>query len=115
MDTVYLDPGTWDLVLDSSANIALAGNPYSLAQDAASAIRTFSGECWYDTTQGVPYWSQILGHNPPLELIKAKFADAALTVPEVVSAQVFLISANRTISGQVQITDSTGTVSAAGF
>ena len=115
MQTIFLLPSTWDLALDSSANIALASDPYAQAQDAASALRTFAGEVFYDTTQGIPYWEQILGHRPPLALMKAKFVDAALTVPGVVSAQVFLTSADRTVSGQVQITDSTGTVSAAGF
>lgn len=113
--TLYLDPATWDLALDSSGSIALADTPYSLAQDAASAIRTFAGECWYDTTIGLPYWTEILGHAPPLDLMRQAFIDAAMSVPGVVSAQVFLTSANRIVSGQVQITDSTGTVTAASF
>lgn len=113
--TLYLDPVAWDLVLDASGGIALASEPYSYAQDAASAIRTFIGECWYDTTIGLPYWAQILGHVPSLELLKAYLTDAALTVPGVTAAQVFITSADRTISGQVQVTDSTGTVAAIGF
>lgn len=115
MKTLYLDRGAWDLALDASGNIAMAAEPYSLAQDAASAIRTFLGECFYDTALGVPYWSEILGHNPPLELMKTKFIDAALTVPGVVSARVFVSSADRTVAGQVQVVDANGTVSAAGF
>lgn len=115
MKSVYLDPGAWDLVLDSAGNIAAASEPYRLAQDAACVLKTFAGECFYDTRQGVPYWTEILGHNPPIELIKAKFVDAALTVPGVVAAVVFLTSADRTIGGQVQVTDKAGTVSAAGF
>jgi hypothetical protein len=38
MNTLFLNPGPWDLTLDASGNIALAAEPYSLAQDAASAI-----------------------------------------------------------------------------
>lgn len=116
MSTIYLDPQTWDLALDASGNIALATAPYSIAQDAASAIRTFLGECYYDTTLGVPYWTQILGHFPSLDVMKAAFASAALKVPGVVSATVYITGADgRNITGQVQITDSNGTVSAAGF
>jgi len=70
MNTLYLLPDTWDLVLDSSANIAMATNNYSLAQDAASAIKTFYGEAYYDTTLGIPYKTLILGENPPLEYIR---------------------------------------------
>ena len=113
MNTLYLDPGAWDLALDAFGNIAMASAPYSLAQDAASAIRTFAGECWYDTTIGVPYWSDILGLRPPLELMKARFADAAMTVPGVVSASVTLSLVGRDLTGQVQITDTTGAVSTA--
>lgn len=116
MSTIYLDPQAWDLALDAGGNIAVATAPYSIAQDAASAIRTFLGECYYDTTLGVPYWSQILGHFPSLDVMKAAFSAAAMTVPGVVSATVYITGADgRAITGQVQITDSTGTVSAAGF
>lgn len=114
--TLYLSPDTWDLALDSSGNIAVAANPYELAQDSASAIRTFLGECWYDTTVGVPYWSQILGKWPPIELVKARIAQAAMTVPGIVAAKVYIASMNnRTVTGQVHVTDSAGTVTASNF
>lgn len=116
MKTLLLDPNTWDLVLDLNGNIALADEPYALAQDAASAIRLFQGELYYDTVSGVPYWQSILGQMPPLSLIKAKFVEAALTVPGVVSA-VCLISSftDREIRGQVQITSVSGQTSVIGF
>lgn len=116
MQTLLLNPQTWDLMLDASGNIAVASDPYSLAQDAASAIRLFQGELWFDTTQGVPYFQQILGQPLNLSLIKAKLAAAALTVPGVVSATVIITSfSGRTVTGQVQVSDSTGNVSAANF
>ena len=116
MDTIYLNPNTWDLTLDASGNIALANEPYSLAQDAASAIMTFIGEVYYDSTLGIPYFDQILGHLPPIEYIRAEFVAAAKTVPDVIAARVFFSSiTNRQLSGQVQVTNSAGVVSAAGF
>ena len=42
--TLLLDLNAWDLVLDSSGNIALASEPYSVVQDVASALRTFAGD-----------------------------------------------------------------------
>ncbi|OZA31491.1 MAG: hypothetical protein B7X83_08400 [Polynucleobacter sp. 17-46-58] len=112
MNTLLLDPETWDLVIDAAGNIAMATQPYSIAQDVASACRLFSGELWYDTAKGVPYFEQILGENPPLSLIKAEIVKAALTVPNVVSAQCFISAFdNRGIQGQVQVTDSFGTSS----
>lgn len=116
MDTLLLDTVAWDLVLDAAGNIAVASNPYSLAQDAASAIKTFLGEVYFDTTVGVPWLQEILGDSPSLALLKAQLADAAETVPEVSSAVVFISSfSNRAVSGQVQVTSTTGTTSVATF
>jgi hypothetical protein len=114
--TVLLNPSTWDLLIDASGNIAKAAEPYALAQDAASAIKLFQGEDYYDTTRGVPYWKQILGHWPPVPLMKSYFVAAAKTVPSVVQAQCFIDSiVDRRPSGQVQITDRSGALSTVGF
>lgn len=114
--TLLLDVTTWDLVLDVYGNIAAATDPYALAQDAASAIRLFSGELWYDTTQGVPYFAEVLGKSPPLPLLKAKLVAAAMTVPGVVAARCLISNVTeRGVSGQVQVTDRAGRISTAGF
>jgi len=117
VQTLLLDTVAWDLVLDASNNIAVASEPYSLAQDAASAIRTFAGECYYDTTLGITYLTQIFGQGPPpISLLKQLFQEAALTVPDVASALVFIASLNaRTLTGQVQVTSTGGQTSAAAF
>lgn len=116
-DTILIDPATGDLVIDSSGNIAKAGEPYSLAQDAASAIKTFLGEVYFDTTAGVPYLQQILGKNPPVALIKAEMEKAARTTEGVSSAKCFLTElSNRSISGQVQVRSAaTGKIAVATF
>ncbi|OIN06070.1 hypothetical protein BFS86_19875 [Shewanella algae] len=114
--TLLLDTLAWDLAVDAAGNIAVATEPYSLAQDAASAIRLFKGELYYDTSQGIPYFNQILGQAPPISLIKSYFVNAALTVPGVVKARCFITSwTDRVITGQVQVEDANGNVSAAGF
>ncbi len=116
MDTLYVDPTTWDLVLDSARSIALASDPYALAQDAASAIKTYLGECYYDTALGVSYYQDILGKFPPLALVKADLISVVMNVPEVIAAQVYILGVtNRGLSGQVQVTNSAGIVSAATF
>jgi len=106
MNTLLLDRTAWDLVLDASGNIAMATDPYAIAQDVASAVRLFLGELYYDTTKGIPYFQQILGQLPPLAIVKAQVVAAALTVPEVTSAQCIVISFDdRIITGQVIVTD----------
>ena len=104
--TLLLDRTLWDLCLTTEGNIAVASEPYAIAQDVASAVRLFDGELWYDTIKGVPYFSEILGHQPPLSLMKAEFVKAALTVPLVASVKVFVSNtAEREVTGQIQITD----------
>ncbi len=116
MKTLLLDRTAWDLVVDASGDIAVASDPYSKAQDAASAVRLFQGELYYDTTKGVPYFGQILGLAPPLNYMRQKFVDAAKTVPGVVAAAAFISSfVGRKVSGQVQVTDQSGLTLPANF
>lgn len=111
-DTLLLTLDQWDLCLDAAGNIAKASPPYALAQDVASAIRLFLGELWYDTSKGVPYFDQVLGHTPPLNTFRQLMVQAALTVPGVVSAECVLESfENRKVTGQVTFTDESGTQS----
>lgn len=108
-NTLLLDQSTWDLCLDAYGNIALAAPPYAMAQDAASAIKTFKGEVWYDTALGVPYFGQILGRFPSLSFIKSQFVAAALTVPGVVAAVCYISGVSgRKLTGQVLLTDQNG-------
>lgn len=105
-NTVLLDQTAWDMVLDSSGNIALASPPYAIAQDVASAVKTFLGEIWYDTTIGIPYWTQILGKLPPASLLIEMINQAALTVPGVVSVQTFITGfTDRAVTGSIQFVD----------
>lgn len=110
MNTLLLDRTVWDLVLDASRNIAVASDPYSIAQDVSSAIRTFLAECWYDNTKGVPYLQQDLGQLPPMQLIRNQIETVAKTVPGVTQARCYILSiVNRKLTGQVQVTTATGT------
>jgi hypothetical protein len=117
MNTLLLDVGLWDLTLDANGNIAVAAEPYALAQDVASACRTVLGEVYYDTTLGVDYFGELFGKTPPVTIFQEQFVAAALTVPDVVSATCSIESYSaetREAVGQVLFTDSshqTGTVS----
>lgn len=118
-NTLLLDRTYWDLVIDSSANIAMASPSYSLTQDVASACKLFLGELWYNTTNGIPYWENVLGKLPPPNLLIGYIEKAALTVPGVVSAQCIINSFNdnnnRTVSGQIQFIDENGITNGVNF
>ncbi len=107
MKTIFLNPSTWDLAQDVAGNIALADDPYSMAQDASSAIKLVLGEQWYDTTIGVNY-PVILAKRPNVPLTKALMSTAALSVlPSGTQAAVFITSISlpdRMANGQVQVT-----------
>ena len=111
MKTLLLNPTSWDLLLDSNGNIAVADNPYSISQDVASAIKLFLGEAYYNTSKGVPYFGQILGQSQAnaVSVIAAQTEQAALTVPEVVKARCTqLYYNNRVLSGTVEVIDTAG-------
>lgn len=109
MNTLLLATDTWDLVLDANGNIAMASEPYAIAQDVASAVKLFAAELWYDTSQGIPYFQNILGQRPQQQYIKAQIEKAALTVPGVSKARCLFASfVGRQLTGQIQIIDTTG-------
>ena len=114
--TLLLDQSAWDLVLDASGSIALASAPYATAQDVASAVRTFEGECWYDTTRGMPYWESILGKLPPSSLIKRRAQLEALRIPRVANVETVITDfRDRQLLGQIQFTDTDGNELGASF
>jgi len=116
MKSLLLDRTAWDLVLDINGNIAVATEPYAIAQDVANACRLFAGELYYDTSKGIPYFGEVLGKLPPLEVVRAKLTAAALAVPGVVSAQVVITEfKDRGIVGQVQFVDTAGATHNATF
>jgi len=109
MKTLLLDLTNWDLLTDAAGNIAFAEAPYEFAQDVASALRTFLGEVWYDTSLGIPYFQQILGDTPPVTVFQEYMQGAAMTVPGVVSAECTIQAfQDRRVSGQVTFTTDNG-------
>lgn len=115
-NTLLLDTQAWDLVLDASGNIAMASPPYSLAQDVASAVRTFLGEVIYNTKDGIPYFDDVLGMLPPAALLTQLITNQALTVPGVLKAQTVITSFDsENITGQIQFTIENGEVVVVNF
>jgi hypothetical protein len=108
MNTLLLTKD-WDLLIDPFGNIAKTTSHYALAQDVASACRLFYGELWYNNLTGIPYFEEILGQRPLRSLFAAYLRRAALTVPKVVEAKVYIDSIEkRKLIGRVHFTDATG-------
>lgn len=99
----------WDLKTDSAGNIASVSGDYALAQDVATACRLFYGELWYNNAVGVPYFEKILGKRPARSVAKNLLRTAALRVPGVVDAKVYIDGIeNRKLVGRINFTDETG-------
>lgn len=115
--TLLLDRTTWDLAATASGNIAVASEPYSIVQDVASAIRVFSGECYYDTGLGPPYRKLILGRSQSSGVFKAQAEQAALGVGGVEAAKCIITAINRDrqLSGYILLSLSDGTTQSVGF
>ena len=108
-NTILLNPVTWDMLVDAQGNIAMASEPYSLAQDVASAIKTFLGEAYYNTNLGVPYFQNILGYTESASYLATQFEAAALSVPDIVSAQLTSLAlTDRSLTGTLKFTDAAG-------
>jgi len=107
--SLLLDRTAWDLCLDAGGDIAVAAEPYSTAQDVASECRVFAGECYYDTTRGIPYFDQALGRYQPAPVLRALLEAAAMQVPGVTAATVTLSGlGDRSVTGQVQFRTNSG-------
>lgn len=112
--TLLLDRDGWDLCADALGNIAVASEPYAIAQDAASAARVFYGESVYDATIGVPYFEQVFAGATPVQILKERMAIEAGRVPGVASARVALrLIAARRVTCQLQLTLTDGTAQTA--
>jgi hypothetical protein len=110
MSTLYLDPDSWDLVLDASHSIALAFTPYEQAQSVANACRLWKGEAPYNSDRGILYETSVLGQQPPSRVLAGWYEDEALTVPKVATANAVLQYLDRKLTGQIQCTLDDGTV-----
>lgn len=109
MKTLLLDVVTWDLFTDAAGNIAVASDPYSVAQDVASALRLFAAELWYNVDKGIPYFTEVLGKTPPVAYFQELMVKAALTVPTVISAECIIEAFEyRAVTGQVIFRTSNG-------
>lgn len=110
LSTLKLDSSTWDLTLDGLNNIAIQTESYAVIQDVSSAVLTYQGEVWFDTTIGVPYFDQILGKPLNAPLFGAYYDQAALLVPDVVKATTSFaqLGTSRKLDGTVKVIDTKG-------
>ncbi|MGJ8524355.1 hypothetical protein LMG33818_000063 [Halomonadaceae bacterium LMG 33818] len=108
--SLYLDPDTWDITLDSVGRLKTVSNPYSIAQDVACACKTVLGEVIYDQTIGIPFFNNVFGKPVSTSLVSHYLQKQATRLDTVETAQVSLSKnrSSRTTSGEIVITDTNG-------
>ncbi|MBV1834963.1 hypothetical protein [Novacetimonas pomaceti] len=117
MTSLLLDRTTWDLSVTAGRDIAVASDPYAVAQDVACAVRTFAGECWYDTSGGIAYFNMVLGVGQSPALFRAQVEATARAVPGVADARCVLrsIGADRVLGGEIALGLTTGESTSVSF
>lgn len=108
--SLYLDPSTWDIGIDSVGRLKTVSNPYAIAQDVACACKAVLGEVIYDTTLGIPYFSSLFGRHVSTTLVTHYLSKQAMRLPTVSTVNVSLSAdkSTRNTSGQIYITDTNG-------
>jgi len=108
--TLYLQPDTWDITLDSSGRIARSMQAYAIAQNVANAVRLFTGEAFFAMDEGIPHFDIELGKTrPALSVLRARMREAALNVEGVLDAQITLDDVqDRTLTGEILLTVADG-------
>lgn len=106
--SLYLNPANWDLAIDYKGNIATASESYAVAQNVACAVKTFSGECWYNTTLGIPYFADLFDPKTLLSMIAAYLEDAANSVQSVKASKANIELHGRQLTGTICVTTKDG-------
>ena len=108
--TLYLNPDTWDIPLDSSGRIARSTQAYAIAQNVANAVRLFTGEAFFAMDEGIPHFDIELGKTrPALSVLRARMREAALNVEGVLDAQITLDDVQeRKLTGEILLTVADG-------
>lgn len=96
------------LTLDSDPN---GNNP--VEQDVVQRLSMFLGEWFMDTTQGTPWFQQILVKNPDQAAIDAIFKNIIMGTPGVIQLTAYSFSPNlekRTLAASFSILTAAGAV-----
>lgn len=108
--TLYLQPDSWDITLDSSGKIARSTQAYAIAQNVANTVRLFTGEAFFAMDEGIPHFDIELGKTrPALSVLRARMCEAALNVEGVLDAQITLDDVQeRKLTGEILLTVADG-------
>jgi hypothetical protein len=111
-----VDTAIRDLALDANddtyllnGDLVFVSGVEGIASDLRSRLQTFAGECFLDTSLGVPWLEKVLGHKPTPGELQAIFRSVILETPGVLSVQRLDVSTTaRVLSVSFRATTATG-------
>lgn len=101
MKTLPLDVKSWDIVLAANGNWEATGDEaFFTSQTAANACLLFTNDAYLFPDEGIPYFRDILGRNPPKSLVVEHLKRAIMSVPHIIKTEILNYElADRTIHG----------------
>lgn len=92
----------WDIYIDDNSNIATKEKNERLAQDVASSVMVWKGECAFDVERGIEF-SKMEEHRNTIE---TEINNQALLVDGVADSYVEMTSfENRTLTPVIHVTN----------
>lgn len=105
MKTLALTNNEWDLYVDDFGNLAIKEDNDRLAQDVASSVRVWLGECPFDVERGVDYGNPDANRND----LKLQINQQAGLVEGVYESMVvFDKLEDRTLTTTIYVTNDNG-------
>lgn len=93
--SLYIDPDVWDITF-VEGQLRMTASPVERAlQGCRAKLQFWRGEWFLDTRQGIPYIDQVFVKGPNLAALESLFRRVLLSVPEVVSVPVLVLSLDR--------------------
>lgn len=103
--TIGLTSDKWDIALDGAGNLPVIKDKSATAQDVASACMTVLGEQIFDSSIGVPMFTDILGENPSNVYLQSIIERCAKTISSVDDALCVVTKReNRKENGYIYVT-----------
>jgi len=99
------------LALDSNHDLLIKNNSFQVIsgeeevrQKIITVLKTFRGECFLDTTKGIPYLTDVIGKQSNLNLIASLIKDEIIGLDIVESLDAFSLEVeNRVLILKIKV------------
>lgn len=89
------------ILLDGNNDLAIIDNSFQfvtgeeeVSQKVKTVLKTVRGECFLNTSKGIPYITEVMGKNKNLNLISSLFKNEIISIESVETLDEFNISIN---------------------